>query len=226
MSDSYVQVPTDGSGKKIDNSVLTQDDGTTVVYRQRIVISDDSSVDAHAAVGSYDPAAGEEGIAVRPIPGQADRTVAELLFRIWEELREQREPGGPDHKHGRWVDPPSAWRVKALASTNLTVVRGGPTQLVGWYLFNKAAAPVYLKLYDLARNPALATDTPLFTVPLPTGGGAVVNFSTGLPAGAGVPFFTGLAYAITGGVTDTDTTATAADDVHGFLLHRQLIYDH
>lgn len=222
MSDSYIQVPTDGSGKRVDNSVLPQDDGT-IVYRQRVNVSDPVTVDAHLSISRYDPLLGEYGAAVRVIPGAADRDTAELLFQILEELRAQRfaEP-----HEARRVDPPSVWRVKALATTNLTLVRGGPTQLAGWYLFNKAAATVYLKFYDMARPPAVAIDTPLFTVPLPTGGGATVNLSEGLPAGAGVPFFYGLAYAITGAVTDSDATATALDDVHGFLLHRQMIYNH
>lgn len=40
--DSYVQVATDGSGKKIDNALLTRDDGT-VIERQRVVISSDEN---------------------------------------------------------------------------------------------------------------------------------------------------------------------------------------
>lgn len=44
--DSYVQVATDGSGKKIDNAALTREPATQgsageTVYRQRVAIGDD-----------------------------------------------------------------------------------------------------------------------------------------------------------------------------------------
>lgn len=40
--DGYVQVATDGSGKKVDNAQLTRDDGT-IITRQRVVISSDDN---------------------------------------------------------------------------------------------------------------------------------------------------------------------------------------
>lgn len=51
MTDSYVQVATDGSGKKIDNTVRTREypdrarDSTAgdTVYRQRVVLGDDET---------------------------------------------------------------------------------------------------------------------------------------------------------------------------------------
>ena len=52
--DGYVQVATDGAGKKIDNAQLTRDDGTVVV-RQRAVIGSDenprSQVDVRGEAG-------------------------------------------------------------------------------------------------------------------------------------------------------------------------------
>lgn len=51
MTDSFVQVAPDSTGKKIDNSQLTQDGGA-IVQRQRVSIGDDASVDNHAAVDS------------------------------------------------------------------------------------------------------------------------------------------------------------------------------
>ena len=39
-NESYVQVATDGAGKKIDNFTVTLSDGTTTVYRQVAVIAD------------------------------------------------------------------------------------------------------------------------------------------------------------------------------------------
>lgn len=60
--DSYVQVATDGSGKKIDNAVLTREGSTAsgayvagdTVYRQRIVIGDDENPKLRAKLsGEY-----------------------------------------------------------------------------------------------------------------------------------------------------------------------------
>lgn len=49
MSDGYVQVATDGSGKKIDNAELTREPTTQgsageTVHRQRTVLADDESL--------------------------------------------------------------------------------------------------------------------------------------------------------------------------------------
>lgn len=53
--DSYVQVATDGSGKKIDNAALTRnpDPGGTgeTVYRQRTVIASDENPRLQVKVG-------------------------------------------------------------------------------------------------------------------------------------------------------------------------------
>ena len=48
VQDGYVQVATDGTGKKIDNAELTREPETAgstadTVYRQRIVVSDDEN---------------------------------------------------------------------------------------------------------------------------------------------------------------------------------------
>lgn len=48
--DGYVQVATDGTGKKVDNAELTRDDGT-VVERQRIVLASDDNPRTQAQVG-------------------------------------------------------------------------------------------------------------------------------------------------------------------------------
>jgi hypothetical protein len=105
-------------------------------------------------------------------------------------------------------------RVASAASTNATSVKASAGQVYGWYLFNTTATLKFFKLYDLAAAPTVGTSTPVITIPLPPNGGAVVNWHYG------IPFPTGIAYAITGAVADADTTAVAANDVHGFLLTR------
>lgn len=109
---------------------------------------------------------------------------------------------------------PSTSRVKAAASTNATSVKASAGQVYGWYLYNNTASAKFLKLYNKASAPTVGTDTPLFTVGVPANGGTNIEFSMG------VPFGTGIAYAITTGVADSDTGATSAEDVHGLLLYR------
>jgi hypothetical protein len=69
MSDDFVQVPLDSTGKKVDCSVLTTSGGT--VERQRCAIGDDTDPAALAKVGNAQPASNAYGLAVRPIPGAA-----------------------------------------------------------------------------------------------------------------------------------------------------------
>jgi hypothetical protein len=104
-------------------------------------------------------------------------------------------------------------RVKALATTNATLVKGSAGVVLGWYLYNTSAAAKFLKFYNKATAPVVGTDVPLFTVGLPTGGGTVIEWYNTIAFGAGI------AYAITGAVADSDTTPTAADDVHGVILY-------
>lgn len=51
MPDAYVQVATDGAGKKVDTSELTRADGT-VVERQRVVIASPSDPNRLAEIDS------------------------------------------------------------------------------------------------------------------------------------------------------------------------------
>lgn len=50
MTDNYVQLNTDGSGKKIDVSELTI--GANTVHRQRLVIGDNADIDNFVAVNT------------------------------------------------------------------------------------------------------------------------------------------------------------------------------
>ena len=104
-------------------------------------------------------------------------------------------------------------RVKAAATTNATSLKASAGSVAGWYLYNNTASAKFVKFYNKASAPTVGTDVPLFTLPLPANGGSNIKFDT-------VPFSTGVAYAITGAIGDTDTTAVAADDVHGFILWR------
>lgn len=104
-------------------------------------------------------------------------------------------------------------RIKTGASNNLTSVKASAGQVYGYHLFNRTAGELFVKLYNKASAPVVASDTPVYTIPLPPYGGVALTFPMG------IAFKTGIAYAIVGGVADTNATSTAADDVHGVLLY-------
>lgn len=56
MGDGFVQIASDGTGKKVDNSELTQTGGADV-FRQRVSIGDDTSVNNHLKIDTTGRAA-------------------------------------------------------------------------------------------------------------------------------------------------------------------------
>ena len=104
----------------------------------------------------------------------------------------------------------SATRYKKLiaaGTTNATMVKKTGGQIVGWFLFNAAAATRFFKLYDMKKLPTVGTDVPDLTIPLPSGAAANVSFDPG------IPFIEGLAFATTVNGTDSDSTAVTANDL-------------
>lgn len=98
----------------------------------------------------------------------------------------------------------------STADTNLNTIKASAGTLFRLEAFNTGAAVAYLRIYDKASNPAPASDTPKrrYTIPAgATGAGFVVEYLKGRP------FANGIAYDITAGVADTDTTAIAAGQV-------------
>lgn len=105
-------------------------------------------------------------------------------------------------------------RVTAAGSTNATSIKASNGNIYGWSLFNTAAYIVYVKFYNKASAPTVGTDTPVFIIGVPAGGSKDFNSSVGMS------FSTGVAYAITKGVTDADTTATLANDLVGVINYK------
>jgi len=105
-------------------------------------------------------------------------------------------------------------RVMAVASTNATSVKASAARLYEIHLCNISAAIKHVKFYNKASAPTVGTDVPVATYPIAANGGRIDFDSTN-----GISFATGLAFAITGAVADTDTTAVAANDVVGELLY-------
>ncbi len=108
--------------------------------------------------------------------------------------------------------------MKSAATTNATLVFGGPCRLRSFVFCNNAIYPVFVKFYDKATAPTVGTDTPVFKITVPAGAsanlpGANISFD-----GAPIPFANGLGYAITTAIADSDATAVAADDLNGTLV--------
>jgi hypothetical protein len=102
----------------------------------------------------------------------------------------------------------SANTLNAAASTNATSVKATAGRVYSLGLTNFSAAPKFVKLYNKASAPTVGTDVPLDTIEI------AANSHRQLEYGAiGLPFTTGIAFAITGAQADSDTTALAAGDV-------------
>lgn len=106
-------------------------------------------------------------------------------------------------------------RVAAAASTNATLLKASSGAISSIVLMNTSAAQKFVKFYDLAVAPTVGTSTVAFTVIVPIAAAGPINVT--FPRG--LRFATGIAYAITNLVADSDTTAVTANDVHGVIAY-------
>lgn len=100
-------------------------------------------------------------------------------------------------------------KTVSAASTNATSVKASAGQLYSIYVSNVNAAARYFKLYNKASAPTVGTDTPVQTYLIP-GNTAGAGFSVQIPSG--LAFSTGIAFALTTGVADSDTAAVSANE--------------
>lgn len=94
----------------------------------------------------------------------------------------------------------------ALETTAVVVLQSVKTSagtLYGMTASNPTATPAYLKLYNKASAPVVASDTPIRTISLPAGADVNVIFTP-------KRFSAGIAYAVTGAAVKTDATAAPA----------------
>ena len=108
-------------------------------------------------------------------------------------------------------------RTISAASTNATSVKGSAGQVYAIHVINTNAAVRYLKIYNKASSPTVGTDTPVLTFPIPasaTGAGFVLSTEMG------IAFGTGIAFAVTTGVADSDTGAVGANEIVINLLYK------
>jgi hypothetical protein len=111
----------------------------------------------------------------------------------------------------------SVAKTISAASTNAVSVKASAGQLYGLVATNINAAARYLKLYNKASAPTVGTDTPVMSIALPgntAGAGIAADFSNG------IAFATGIAFALTTGVSDSDTGAVAANEIVVNLVYR------
>jgi hypothetical protein len=104
-------------------------------------------------------------------------------------------------------------RVMSLATTNATSVKAIQGNIYGLKVYNTNASTRYFKLYDKTSAPTVGTDTPIITIPIAPSSWAPVLEQP-------IPFTNGIAYAITGAVADSDTTAVSANDVVGTIIYQ------
>jgi hypothetical protein len=101
------------------------------------------------------------------------------------------------------------YRYRAVAATgqDSDTVKASAGVLYGLTITNSAASARYVRLYNMATDPA-STDTPWRSYAIPANGGIREQFPLG------VAFTTGLAHRMTTGEADNDATAVTAGDLH------------
>ena len=98
-------------------------------------------------------------------------------------------------------------------SADSTIVKTTAGTVHGWYISNTNASVRYVKLYNKASSPAVGTDTPFMTIPIPGGAAANVEFANG------IDFTTGIGFGITTAVADASSAAVAANEIVINLLY-------
>ena len=113
--------------------------------------------------------------------------------------------------------PATPYILNSLATTNIALILTGTSGLHAFYATNTGATAAFVKLYNKATAPVLASDVPAMIIPIAAASGGFPGVAT-LPIGHnGFRFALGLGIAITGAVGDTDTTAVAAGQVKVML---------
>lgn len=100
-------------------------------------------------------------------------------------------------------------KAVSAASTNATLVKAGATRVFSIQVTNVNAAVRYLKLYNSATLPVVATTTIVKTLAVPGGTAGTTQMFT-WPNGLLFP--TGLGYAMTTEATDAGTTGVSASE--------------
>jgi len=108
------------------------------------------------------------------------------------------------------VVPATPFILNSAASTNAALILTGTSGLQAFYATNTGATPAFVKLYNKATAPVLASDIPAMILPVPAAIAGFPGVAT-LPIGfSGFRFALGLGIAITGAVADNGAQGVAA----------------
>jgi len=138
-------------------------------------------------------------------------TDSNLLWGIWKALETLTKVASKNKPTGESLVSTLPFRLISEATTNETVVKSSAGTITTISAVGMAEeAMSFLKLYDKATAPVLATDVPVMTIPIPThtqGAGIVIPIPNGLN------FSNGIALALTSGIEDTNAVAVLANQV-------------
>lgn len=108
--------------------------------------------------------------------------------------------------------PTTITSLSSAATTNLTSVKASAGTMYSAVVSNTGAAAAFVKLYNKASAPVLASDIPVLTIPVPASSVVSLNFGA-----LGHRFATGIAMSITNLAADNDATAVALNQVKVLL---------
>lgn len=108
----------------------------------------------------------------------------------------------------------TAYSVTLAAGTNTANIKNAAGHLFELSASNLSGSTIYVKLYNKASAPTLASDVPIMTIPVAANSFQEINFGA-----IGKRFSTGISIAVTGAAGATDTTViTAGSYVHASYL--------
>lgn len=112
----------------------------------------------------------------------------------------------------------TTYNLVTTASNNLVSIRSAAGNLFSLTVSNPTATPAYVKLYNKASAPVVASDVPVMTIAIPATAAGVCekSFDFGV---IGKRFSTGIAIAVTGAAAATDATnAVAGIQINGTYI--------
>lgn len=110
-----------------------------------------------------------------------------------------------------YTQPATAYKLAAANTNNLTSLKATGGVVLGIQTLNINAAACYLKLYNKAIAPVVASDVPVMVIMMP-GNATGAGNNVPIPQG-GINFPLGIAFAIVTGIGDTNNTSPAASEV-------------
>jgi hypothetical protein len=185
LAGSFVQVPADSTGKKLQtfNNTVGADsvhsEATTLVRS-----SDNTEIGTSSQPVRIDPT----GTTTQPV-SIASGSIGNTGFNVTPATS-----GGLSDYH-----------VVSAASTNTANVKASAGQLYGFDIFNNANYPIYVKLHNTAGTPTAGSGV-VQTIGVQAGSGK--SWSSDI----GRAFSTGIGISIVKDIADAGTTAVAASD--------------